>query len=627
MARPELLEKRPGWGGGKWNATTVLLEPLNGEETDRLVDALGGVSQEMRERIRLAAEGNPLFVEEMLALLQESGGHDVVVPPTIQALLAARLDQLQPDERSVLEAGSVEGRVFHRSAVQVLSQEQGSLQGKLLGLVRKELVRPERAQLRGDEAYRFRHLLIRDAAYEALPKATRAELHERFAGWLEERGTGLIELDEIVGYHLEQAARYRSELGQPEQELAARAGERLARAGRQALWRGDKHSASTLLERALQLLRPIRWDTYLEIDLVDSLNLHAGEALSRMEEIARHAEAAGDDCGAAVARVMCVLWREFVSNEISVNDFEAETRATIALLERSGDHDGLIRAWDVLGFSVYNGALQYEGWAHATEQMIAHARAIGKPGVYTLPVAIANGPRPADDALATLDQLLREEPHPDVLAWHAALLAMLGRFDEARQEGSTAYQRAWELGAYPVRSLWALTQVEVFAGDYEAAAGHLGQMCESLEHQGNVNILSTFIGWLGRSLATLGRFDEAEDCARRGRELGIEEDLITQALWRQVLARVLAHRGEHPEAERLVREAIDLLEQADTLNIKGDAFCDLAEVLETAGKREEAIAALTQALALYQQKKNVAMVAQVKSRLDALAERDAEAPR
>ncbi|HLI77439.1 MAG TPA: adenylate/guanylate cyclase domain-containing protein, partial [Acidobacteriaceae bacterium] len=116
MARPELLEKRPAWGGGKWNATTVLLEPLDAAETDELLDALGGVSDEMRERIRQAAEGNPLFVEEMLALIRESGGEAIAVPPTIQALLAARLDQLAPEERTVLEYGAVEGRVFHRSA-------------------------------------------------------------------------------------------------------------------------------------------------------------------------------------------------------------------------------------------------------------------------------------------------------------------------------------------------------------------------------------------------------------------------------------------------------------------------------------------------------------------------------
>src|SRR5919204_317578 len=180
-----------------------------------------------RASIRDAAEGNSLFVEEMLTMMRESGNGDVVVPPTIQALLAARLDQLDPSERGVLERGAVEGKVFHRGAVEALAPEEHQAPQRLLALVRKELIRPDRPQIAGDDAYRFRHLLIRDAAYDALPKATRADLHERFAEWLEGHAGELVELDEIVGYHLEQAYRYREELaivGGQDEELARRAG-------------------------------------------------------------------------------------------------------------------------------------------------------------------------------------------------------------------------------------------------------------------------------------------------------------------------------------------------------------------------------------------------------------------
>ena len=213
MARPDLLDRRSGWGGGKVNATTVLLEPLAPEESERLIDSLAQVDDALRLRIREAAEGNPLFVEEMVAMLRESHGGDVAVPPTIQALLAARLDQLDPPDRDVLQSGSVEGRVFHRGAVQALATDESQVTTRLTALVRKELVRPDKSLLPGEDAFRFRHLLIRDAAYNALPKATRAELHERFADWLGEHGSTLVELDEILGYHLEQAYRYRSELG------------------------------------------------------------------------------------------------------------------------------------------------------------------------------------------------------------------------------------------------------------------------------------------------------------------------------------------------------------------------------------------------------------------------------
>ena len=143
----------------------------------------------------------------MLAMAAEDG--DVEVPPTLKALLAARLDQLDEAERSVLERGSVEGEIFHRGGVQALAPEETQVTTRLAALVRRQLVRPDRAQIAGDDGYRFRHLLIRDAAYEALPKAVRADLHARFADWLDEHGHSLVELDEIVGYHLEQAARYR----------------------------------------------------------------------------------------------------------------------------------------------------------------------------------------------------------------------------------------------------------------------------------------------------------------------------------------------------------------------------------------------------------------------------------
>ncbi len=221
LARPELLELRPGWGGGKLNATAVLLEPLSADEMDELIDALlegRDLSEELRERIRAAAEGNPLFVEQMLAMVEESP-EEVTVPSTIQALLAARLDQLPAGERAALERGAVEGQVFHRGAVAALAPNDPDVSSELLGLVRKELVRPAAATFPDDDAFRFRHLLIRDAAYDALPKTLRSELHERLASWLEGHAKELVELDEVLGYHLEQAGRYRIELGNPSPEL------------------------------------------------------------------------------------------------------------------------------------------------------------------------------------------------------------------------------------------------------------------------------------------------------------------------------------------------------------------------------------------------------------------------
>ena len=222
MARPELLDRRTGWGGGKVNAGTVLLEPLASDETGLLIERLARLDDGLRARIQDAAEGNPLYVVEMVALLEESGSDDVTVPPTIQALLAARLDQLEAEDRRMLQCGAVEGRIFHRGAVEALNPNAADVAKRLTSLVRKDLIRPDTGELPGEEAYRFRHLLIRDAAYDALAKTTRAELHEQFAAWLETHGTALVEQDELLGYHLEQAARFkqdarpsRSRVGRP----------------------------------------------------------------------------------------------------------------------------------------------------------------------------------------------------------------------------------------------------------------------------------------------------------------------------------------------------------------------------------------------------------------------------
>ena len=291
IARPELLERRPSW------PVAVRLEPLSGEEAASLIGA--AVAEELRAKIAVAAGGNPLFIGEMLAIAGEAGA-GVEVPASLRLLLAARLDQLDTGERRVLERGAVEGEVFHRGAVQALAPEETQVTPRLAALVRRELIRPDRAQFAGEDGFRFRHLLIRDAAYDALPKATRAELHERFAGWLQQRGEELVELDEIVGYHLAQAARYKQELGQADVALADRAGERLAAAGRRALWRGDNRAASGLLERALELTRPTRLDVVLELDLAETLSQRdSAKAAAIADAAAERARTAGDETGQA----------------------------------------------------------------------------------------------------------------------------------------------------------------------------------------------------------------------------------------------------------------------------------------------------------------------------------------
>ena len=221
----------PGWAGGKLNATSILIEPLGPEECGTLVANLladDTVDDAVRTRIAEAAEGHPLYAEEITGLLVDEGRlvlkdgrwvattdlSDVPVPPTISALLSARLDKLPTDERRLIEIASVMGQVFYASAVRAIAGGDPDAVGSgITSLVRKQFVRPERSDIPETEALAFRHLLMRDAAYDGISKATRAELHERFAGWLDAAAGSLGEQDEIVGYHLEQAYRYRVELG------------------------------------------------------------------------------------------------------------------------------------------------------------------------------------------------------------------------------------------------------------------------------------------------------------------------------------------------------------------------------------------------------------------------------
>jgi class 3 adenylate cyclase/tetratricopeptide (TPR) repeat protein len=630
MARPELLERRPGWGGGKWNATTVLLEPLDGDETEQLLEAIGGVDDELRARIRQASEGNPLFVEEMIALVRESGGGEVEIPPTIQALLAARLDQLEPGERSVLERGAVEGRIFHHSAVQALSDGEPQLHKLLMALVRKELVRPDLAQLPGDDAYRFRHLLIRDAAYDALPKAARAELHERFASWLEAHGAELVELDEILGYHLEQAHRYRAELGMAhDDELAARARGRLTAAGRRAYVRADYGAAVSLLERAAALVPPAEIDLALESDLAGALfeRGRGAEALRRTDSLAERAAAAGDRVGELCGRIQEGLFRVYLEPEGATERLAAVLEQALPVFEAAGDDLALYIGYSALA-RVANMRGQWAAVLEAFERALVHGQQAGLPHDLFLgwrAAARYYGTTPAPELLAWLhEQGEGGVRDPWLRAYGGVALAMLGRFDEARTLHAEVRAELAERGGGIL--LGATTgqesvDVELLAGDPAAAAELGAEGCRLLDELGEKGFLSTTAGKLAQALYALDRLEEADAWAGRAAELGASDDAMTQMIWRQVRAKVLAHRGEHGDAERIAREAVAIAEDTEWLNGQGDVYADLAEVLALANRPKEATEALEQALALYERKGNLVMAGRTRERLQELAPR------
>ena len=573
MARPELLDVRPGWGGGKLNATTILLEPLSSAESDELLDRLLGESPfdpDLKQRIREAAEGNPLFVEEMVALVEESGDGEVTVPGTIQALLAARLDQLEPPERGVLERGSIEGRVFHRGAVQALAPQETNVEGRLTGLVRKELVRPDKAQLAGEDAYRFRHLLIRDAAYDALPKATRGELHERFADWLEGHSAELVEVDEIVGYHLEQAYHYRAELGDADDDVARRAAARLSAAGHRSLAIGDGTAAAKLLGRAAALVEPGgREGAELLLDL-GTANAYCGDlqlAQAQRAAAVDLARAAGDRV--LELRAVCELSQLRAITDASFTADKALDVAREALreLEPLGDDKALAAAWALAGQGE-NLRGTWEGVAAALEHVVEHARRAGEraratEALHLLSAGIFWGPTPLATGLPRAEAMLRDARGDRWLeSWLMrpviGFYAMQGRFEEARELVALAHSTLDELGQplyLATLAFWS-GPLETLAGDVVAAERELGAACDVFQAAGEQGWLSTMSGFHAVALDALGRVEEAEEAVRVSKDAATSDDYNAQAFWRWGEAKVLARRGRFDEAERIGREAV-----------------------------------------------------------------------
>jgi class 3 adenylate cyclase/tetratricopeptide (TPR) repeat protein len=632
MARPELLDRRAGWAGGKVNATSVLLEPLGVEEAELMIASLANLDRSLRARIREAAEGNPLFVEEMVALAKESGDGNVTVPPTIQALLAARLDQLDPSERGVLERGAVEGRVFHRAAVQALAPEELQLMARLSSLVRKELVRPDRAQLAGEDAFRFRHLLIRDAAYDAVPKAIRAELHERFAVWLQGHSGDLVQLDEILGYHLEEAYRYRLELGLADERsrrLAKQAAEHLAESGRRAFVRGDMAAAVHLLERATALPAS---DDPQRLRLLPSLGralTERGEfdrASAVLSEAVEAGTAAGDHGVAADASVALLFLRLHTDPESSHAKVRAGLDTAISVFEEVDDKAGLARALSVAGMLYFwrgESAVAIE----ELERAARYARDAGDRQQeiqslgYTLSAAFY-GSTPVAVALervAGMRGRIEGARRLEVAIFTAGaqLEAMQGNFGAARDLVAEGKALAEELGIEIAlaSNLVAAGEIELLAGDPPAAERSLRTACEMLERMGDWGHFASAVPILADALKAQGRVDEALPSIELAARWTLADDTDGQIGLRRARANVLAQQGDLNEAERVAREAVELAGQTDSLNTHAIALTGLADVLELAGRGEEAADAIHEALALYDRKGNLVMAERTRKRL------------
>jgi class 3 adenylate cyclase/tetratricopeptide (TPR) repeat protein len=652
VARPELLEIRPGWGGGKLNATTILLEPLPQDEASVLVDNLLGradIPDAARRRILEASEGNPLFVEEMLGMLIDDGLlrfedgawrsvedlAQITVPPTIQLLLAARLDHLDADERAVMERGSVEGKIFHAGAVATLSPAtlRPNVRPRLLALARKELIRPDRAEFVGEDAFRFRHLLIRDAAYQAMPKEQRADLHERYASWLERAaGDRVAEYEEILAHHLEQAYRYRLELGPPDERaraLAQAAAQRLLSSADRAEERGDDSTAASLLVRSSELsegavrahaLTLLAWVQGELKDFTASMRT-ATEAVSAAGD-------SGEERYALRADLVRIEARGHVDPTFSIARSRDELEGVLRRLEEIRDDDGIFDALLALSRQDF-----YEGKAsralsvclrlfeQARSRSYRHRDAVAQ-GIVS---AALFGSAPVDEALSLLDRARELVPdsissNANFAAFRAVLLAMQARPADARAEMARAVELWHELGnpSAMAPTFMGTGLMELILGQAEAAERGYRRGVELFDRLGETGFNSTMLAGLAAALCEQERFDEADEVARRSEELTAEGDFSSEAGWREARARVLSDRGEHDAALGLAEAAIAHVAPTDYLQMIGEAHEVRALVLSAAGRFDEARAAFDTAIANYERKGIVSSVTRIRSRLASL---------
>jgi class 3 adenylate cyclase/tetratricopeptide (TPR) repeat protein len=620
IARPELLDRRPLW------PVALRLEPLAENEVEFLIG--GRVSAEGEARILRAAGGNPLFVQELLAMTGDSG--DVIeVPPNLHALLAARLDQLDVSERRVLERGAVEGELFHLGSVATLTPEEPNVTGHLASLVRRALVRPDRPQLPGEDGFRFRHLLIRDAAYDSLPKFDRADLHERFAEWLDDHGAELVELDEIVGYHLEQAARYRRELGAPNDSLAHRASERLAAAGTRAHNRADIPAALNLYARALEVRPPGDPAVLVRLQLGTALRLTGGAGLSAQSllEGAEVAAAAGDHAGELALRVAAAS-SMLLSGSVDEATVRALANEALGLFEDRGDDVGQAFAYELLAFLEHNRVRSIPRLV-AAERMLAHARAAGATWLVntakrqTIQSHIW-GPTPFPE----IDRMLSEDSamlrsYPTLMARHGAIVGRLGRVEEGRALIESARKRSAEFGSWNLYWGQQTWDMEKYGGDLEAAERALRGEIDCGERAGMIGTNSSTMGYLAECLCALGIFEEVEDWVGRSRATTDEYDIESHLAWRKPQALRRASEGDHAGAEAVAWEAVRLADDTDDPTTQADARTVLAETIRLAGRREDAIGVLQAAIELYEAKGNVLGAAHAHERLDALREPEA----
>jgi len=653
-ARPELEERHPDWPEVE-DVVQIRLEPLEGEAVDRLVEHMlgGALPAEVLAKIASAAEGNPLFVEQLVAMFVDEGAlhregdgwvavkdfaERVTVPASIDALLAGRLDLLPRDELTVLESASVVGLNFPVEPFEeIVPAALVPVRPHIDRVESRGLVRE--AADAGENVYRFHHILVRDSAYNRLPKRIRATLHARFARWGErvnrERGREL-EFQEIMGFHLEQARRYLLDLAPLDEEgreLGRRAAGHLAPAGRRAFGRGDMAAAANLLARSVELLPE---DAPERIGLLPELGealMETGEfagAQARLDEAVAAAAALGDPTLEADAILTRLLVAHHTLDDLDGwrSEVQQEAERLIPLLEHDDAAAVRAKAWRMIAF-VHGVVCHWQETADALERAIAAARLADDHRMIarlssSYVMALAEGPTPAPVAIERAEEVLAyglvdRQAEAVALLTMAPLHAMSGDFDRARELATQGGELLRELGATVIaaRTSDVSSRIELLAGDPEAAEARLRADFELLTAMDENYVRPNIAALLSKALLELGRTEEAEEFAALAAEIASPDDVEAQAVLRAVQARILVARGRDADARELADEVLRLVSDTDAPVLRADSLLDIAEALESSPV--DRVGALEEARALYEQKRHLVGIARVEAELAAAA--------
>jgi tetratricopeptide (TPR) repeat protein len=589
-----------------------------------------------RTRINAIAEGNPLFLEQMVAMVAQKGelGDDLEIPPTIQALLAARIEPLGPGERAILERAAIAGREFSSKAIaELLPVDARSTTARHLDtLVGKDFLRSEHASPEHAELFRFRHVLIQQSVYRSIPKRLRADLHEAFAAWLDlSAPEAKIEVEEVVGYHLEQAHRYRLEVGPVtarELDLGRRAGHRLASAGRRAFKAGDMPASVNLLGRATALLPS---DDPIGLELLSDLAYalfevghleQASDALAEVIEQGRNVEASRLVARAMVQRGHIEMYRH--PEAVDAERLLREAAAAKLILHKAGDDVGLARAATLVsevqwtlgsGARATQAAKEAARYSRRSGSRRDEAWSAGDYGYYAVfgPTTVAEGTRQMERWLteASGDPVLEA----NLTGFLAPMAAMSGRIPEARErlaQSRLATERLglrWQTGTHDLLA----SVVEMLADDPFAADAHLSKAIDMFAEMGDMWFVSILSIERARALCRQGRYDDALSLIEHLDTLPADPGPSYRIRRCEVLGRVLYQRADRAAALASLREAVERGEQTDFLGFHADALMALGEALRAEGQRDDAARAAGSAIQLYEQKGNVAEATKARS--------------